>query len=992
MFTFNKSVAAIAVAASLGLSVPVYAGNNDGGLKGVVIDSQNNPLANASIVIRNVGTGLTKTIQADSQGRYRIGLLPIGTYSLTAEKDGFETVSLGDVRVVIGQDSVVNVPMVADGYEKIEVTGSAVSAVDVSTSESALNISSVELARLPVPRNVTSVALLAPGVTRGDNRFSDGKGNSFASFGGSSIAENSYYINGLNVTNFRNGVGFSEVPYEFYEQFQVKSGGYSAEFGRSTGGVINAVTKSGSNEFQATFNAYWQPEALAERSPNSYFRDGNYYIYNEADERSELKMDISVSGAIIQDTLFYYLIYSPRDVSQEYVDGEGKNFHERSQDDGFWGAKIDWNITDNHLLEFLAFSDENTRVTDNFHFNSAEKAVGQYQSTSYEDSGGKNWSVKYTGYLTDDLNVSVLYGENKYNLTSSSTVGAECPLVYDTRTLRPNGLVAGCATLEDYLIEDGNDKREAFRIDAEWALGDHLLRFGMDSEVNSSYSKQKYSGPDGIYWVLYDGSPGNTLPHGATIPDGVTQYARSRFRTISGDFETEASAFYLEDIWSVNDDVTLTLGLRNERFTNKNSEGEAFIEIDDMIAPRLGVAWDLSGNGESKLYANVGRYFLPIANNTNARLAGNELDQFNYYVLEGETYTDFNGIKSLVPTLGNKIGETQVSSNGEVADTRIIVDQDIDPMYQDEIIIGYEAQIGDEWAWGIKGIQRKLNGAIDDMRINHYLNEKYGCGHIGNNYVLGNPGKDMTVLLDTDCDGKGDKVDVITGEKLGYPVAKRTYNAIELGLRKMWGDGWSVDMSYTWAHSYGNSEGLVKSDNAQTDAGLTTDFDYPQLMDGAYGNLPNDRRHMFKAFGSYEVVENFLVGANFTLESGRPTNAFGIGHPDGVPGHGATYYICTAQCNTDDNADAKYAKVSRGTYGRTPWTARLDLSAVYNLPLDQFDMQFRLDIFNVLNAQNQTRMNESAEVSVPGNANSRFGLTSAYQTPRYVQIGFSAKY
>jgi hypothetical protein len=111
------------------------------------------------------------------------------------------------------------------------------------------NITREELRRLPVEQNVASVALLAPGVNKGNAAFGG------LTFGGSSIAENSYYVNGLNVTDFYNRNGFSEAPFAFYQEFQVKTGGYSVEFGRSTGGVVNAVTRSGSNEFTMAPNS-----------------------------------------------------------------------------------------------------------------------------------------------------------------------------------------------------------------------------------------------------------------------------------------------------------------------------------------------------------------------------------------------------------------------------------------------------------------------------------------------------------------------------------------------------------------------------------------------------------------------------------------------------------------------------------------------------------------------------------------------------------------
>ena len=985
MFALKKTTAAISVALCLGLSVPAFAGNTDGAISGTVIDATTNKqISGATIVLKNKSTGYSKTLITGENGSYKLGSLPIGVYEVSSEVDGYKPVSLGEISVNIGTTTKVDINLVAasSGVEVIQVSGNAVSMIDVSSSESSLNIDAIELARIPVPRNLTSVALLAPGVTAGDSRF----GN-FASFGGASVAENSVYINGLNVTNFRNGLGFSNVPYEFYDQFQVKTGGYSAEFGRSTGGVVNAVTKRGSNEFKFGANVYWKPGDLRETSPNGKKTNGEFYRYNGDDSVAELEGNIYASGAIIEDTLFFYGIYNPRDISQEYTDGERTTFNDATGDDAFWGAKIDWQINEDHLLEFLAFSDSATTSTDNYNYDPRD-----YISTSYEETGGDNWSVKYTGYITDDFSVSALYGENEYSLTNKSNIQADCNLLYDTRAEQTLGKTSsGCATVNDYSIEEGLDTREAMRLDFTYLWGDHEIRFGLDREINTSYSLQGYSGPEGVYWFLYDTEPGTVLANDGVVPEGVTQYVRSRERTVSGDFETEASAIYIEDTWTVTDDITLTLGLRNETFDNKNSIGETFAKIDNMIAPRIGAAWDVYGDGESKLFFNVGRYFLPVANNTNVRLAGNEFDVRKYYVLEGVTINDYNGLEYLTPNVGAQIGGDEFLADGEVPEVSGIVDGDLDPMYQDEFMLGYQATINESWSWGVKATRRLLNGAIDDMTISHLTEELYGCEHPGGGgYVLGNPGEDMTVRVDTDCDHEVDTIVTLDAEGLGYPKAERKYTALEFTLNRQWDDVWSMNASYTWSKSYGNSEGLVKSDNAQGDAGLTQDFDFPELMDGAYGNLPNDRRHQFKVYGSYALTEDFLVGLNFSLQSGRPVTAFGIGHPDGRPSYGDTYYLCTADCTTEDPS---YVFSPRGSFSETPWVARLDLSASYSMVIaDDYDVNFRADVFNILDASSVTRVNEYAELGDPGVAEPDFGLANAYQTPRYVQLSASIKF
>ncbi|WP_158968312.1 TonB-dependent receptor [Paraglaciecola sp. L3A3] len=989
MFTFKKNGAALAVAISLGIALPAIASNNDGVLSGKVLVDGNNPLADAQITVVDTETGLTRTIESDDTGSYRFSKLPVGFYEVTVKRDGYETNSITNLAVRIGSNSA-NIPMVENGMERIQVTGAHLAIIDISSSESSLNIGELELDRIPVARNVTAVALLAPGTTQGDSRFGEaGSGGNFASFGGSSIAENAMYINGLNVTNFRNGVGFSTVPFEFYKEFQVKTGGYSAEFGRSTGGVINAVTKSGTNEFKFGGNIFYTPDALRSSSPNVSDATGDPFIINSADRSSNINGNIYASGPIIEDTLFFYAIYNPKSYKGENIVSRGDGFRDRSQEDAFWGAKIDWHINDQHLLEYLAFSDANDVVDFNHEYDVTTNQKTNLISTSTTSSGGDNFSVKYTGYWTSDFTISALYGENKYNITSLADNQSDCNMVLDVREFSV-GYDIGCASLNDYFVEVGEDSRKAFRLDAEYSLGEHFIRFGYDSETNTSFGQEKYSGEgDGGYWILFDGVPGTSLTPEVMVPDGVTQYARQRVRTVGGEFETQSTAIYIEDIWSVTDNFTLQLGLRSDTFDNKNSSGKTFAKIENMIAPRIGLSFDLNGDGESKIFANMGRYFLPVANNTNVRLSGNQSDVYGYYALSDVEQLEYKGFPYYFPVLGEKFGE-HVTSRGVEPDTSVIVDQALDPMFQDEFVVGYQAIINDDWSWGIKGVRRELAGAIDDMLIDHFTEKAYGCGHVDGNYVLGNPGKDMQVNIDTDCDGIGDGVITISSADLGYPVAERYYNSVVVNIDRQWDEVWMLSASYTWSHSYGNTEGLVKSDNYQADAGLTTDFDYVELTDGAYGNLPNDRRHMFKMFGAYQLTDAFSVSASLRVESGRPRNGFGVGYPEiGSLEYVQTYYVCSDLC--DQGADANFTFNPRGSYGTTDWINTLDLGAAYSLNLAGMDMQVRADIYNVLNSDAVRYYRENVELSL-GEQDPTFGLPNNWQTPRYVQLSFSFDY
>jgi hypothetical protein len=974
------------------------AGNNDGDIRVTVIDSAESPISATTVIITNIKTGYQKQIVADADGKVRLSGLPIGVYKIEAIKEGYSTNIANDISVNLGEETSVRLILPDDDIEKIAVT-SRVSTIDVTSSESSLNINFTELSRIPIPRSVESVALLAPGTTGGDASFGG------VSFGGASVAENQTFINGLNVTNFRNGLGFSSVPYDFYDQFQIKTGGYSAEFGRSTGGVINAVTKSGGNEFEFGANVYWKPSELRAKSPNVKSNNGDYYkVYNSNDEYSTLNANIYASGPIIEDTLFFYAMYSPENIDSDYS-SRGAEFYdyEAEERNDFWGVKLDWIINDDHRLEYLAFSDASERLTDNYDV-ADDGTTQSYSSTSSDKSGGDNWSLKYTGYLTDTLTLSALYGVNKYELTEGSNVATDCELILDYRYYYYDIYNApyynysnGCASTSDYYIEKGNDERKAYRVDLEWEVSDtHLLRAGIDNEVNTSNSVQAYSGPNGAYWLTYAAAAGSTV-NGVLLSED-TDYIRSRVRTVGGSFETEANSFYVEDIWNITDDLTATIGVRLEAFNNKNANGESFVEIDDMIAPRLGLSWDVNGDGKSKIFANVGRYFLPVANNTNVRLAGNESDVQDYYVLEDWSEYEYNGGTYYSPVLGDQIGESVIIADGSVPDTRSVVDADIDPMYQDEIILGYESALeldfldDGSWSYGVRFTYRSLNGAIDDMIIDHAIAEQFGCGddYHAYQYVLGNPGEAMTVYTDTDCDYEYDGWATFTPEELEYDEATRKYIAWDFSFGREWDGEWSLQVNYTWSHSYGNSEGLVKSDNGQDDAGLTTDFDFPELMDGAYGNLPNDRRHNLKLFGAYALAEDLTLGFNYSLSSGRPINYFGTSHPSTEPedvDYGYTYYEAVDTGTVLDNGSIDYDYIlhSRGSMGTTSWVSRLDLNLSYSTEIAGIDTVFKVDVFNVLNADSETEVDETAETTI-ATYDADYQLPTAFQTPRYVQL------
>ena len=988
----NNKALRTAIYLALGLSMaataPLHTAQaaSDGSLVGRLTDSASKPLPDAEVTVRNPQTGFSRTVKVDADGYYRFPFLPVGEYVVEATKNGATLGKLADVTVSLGAATTANVTLAMTTLEEVQVLGTRiVTVVDVTSTESATNVTREDLERLPVERDLMSVAMLAPGVGKGDAGLCAG-GNCGLSFGGSSIAENTVYINGLNVTDFYNRVGSSSVPYAFYKEFQVKTGGYSVEFGRTTGGVINAVTRSGTNEFDFGTEIVWEPNFLQTAATDRFDGSGNPYIIGSYDEYDRMSATAYASGPIVKDKLFFFALYEARNYEPDYTSSSGNTFYEAAEDDAFWGAKIDWQINDHNLLELLAFSDENEEVRDAYGFTYPEGQRGAFEQTRFTDNGGMNWAATYTTYLTDNFSAKALYGENERAFSRFSQNDLECARVRD---LRPGGAGdVGCTSTASVTQRD--DTREAARLDFEWDLGDHQLRFGLDHETNISEHEQYYPGPERLlYEVRRAGTP--TLENGAPIAIG-TEYVRTRQNEVDGEFETSNSAYYLEDNWSITDSLVLNAGVRVEAFDNKNSDGDSYIKMDDMVAPRVGFSWDVKGDNRSKLFGNAGRYFLPVANVINIKQAGGFLDRRTFYQFLGFESFDYNGLTRQRPVLGAQIGSIDDSQgDGTVGDLRGEVDADMDPVYQDELILGFQSMIDDKWSWGVRGIYRKLNNAIDDMEI---TSTGVVCDGqpVGAGFVMGNPGQPVTVFTDTNCDGENDGFVTIDTARagwamfdgdeyvgdVGYPEPKRSYKALEIMIDRAWDEVWSFNATYTLSYSEGNAEGPVNSDTDFADAGRTEAFDNPWVNYGANGYLPNDHRHALKVRGAYALGEHWEFGATLSVLSGGPISARGEGNPFDETSFESFFVF--------NETTGEWELHERGSEGRTPWLYDVGANVTYRHSFEVADLQIKLSVYNLLNQERITEVDDYL-FSVP-NGNPDWKIGTGYQDPRYAQLTF----
>jgi hypothetical protein len=957
-----KRLAAVAAVTALATLVATNSGYAQSNVTGSLTGDVN---AGSTVTAVQVDTGYTRTVTANASGSFTMTNLPTGRYKVTSTDPVQETM------VIVGLASTATANFGDDVVvlEQLSVSGMAFNPIDFGRTESVTVFNAQQLKTLPVARNTTDVALLAPGTVVGDPGF----GN-LASFGGASVAENAYFVDGFNLSDFRTGTNPLSIPFEAYDQFEVKTGGYSSEFGRSLGGVINATTKTGSNTFKGGFNVYYIPDAGYEDRPDVYYTSqsgtpGQVWNYNGGDEYESLNLNVFASGPILKDKLFFYGLYNARDITTKNVISSGTRIRNQKLDDPLYLAKLTANVLPGHSLEFTYVKNESVTLNRDTDYSFATKSdLGTDPTNITGTFGGDVKIARYVGQLTDSLTLSAMVGKSTNTLSTLSDQDT-VPLIIDVRA-GGGGVLQGSTSL----VSAGLDTRESMRFDLTYNFsfaGNHTLRAGVDRENNTSDDVTSYSG--GMYYRYVTVSPGSSLS-GGVVPAGVTQAVRERVYSVDGSFDVKSDAYYIEDNWSMMDNrLLLRLGVRNESFNNFNKAGQSFIEIKNQIAPRIGAGYDLFGDQKTKLYANYGRYHMPVASNTNVRLSGGELFTQEYYVL---TSVNADG----TPVRGAKIGTTTTYSDGSIPDKDTIVDRGIEPMYQDEYIVGLDHAISKDYKIGIRGAYRDLKSTMDDMIIDHALTE-YAQNTLGIagadfsgyfHYVLGNPGSGMQTAWDFE-DGNGVVPVTLTAEQLGYSPGIRKYVAVELIAEKVWDGKWSAQFSYTWSQNYGNTEGWVLSDNDQDDAGITIQFDTPALQMGSYGYLANDRRHAFKFFGSYALTDELTLGTNLRYTSGRALNKLGW-YNDPVVGtaYGADYY-----------------KVSRGAAGRMDWVFENNVSLRYRPLWAQKKLSLQLDVFNVLNLQTVIERVETAEISLAGTRSTTYLLPTAWQAPRRMQLSAS---
>src|SRR5436190_23407672 len=309
----HARVSALLLAFVLDCTGLAIAQGTTGTINGRIVDSQG--LAVPGVTVTVTGPQGMRTAVTDSDGRFNVPFLTPGTYALHAELQGFKTFEQRDIVVRLEQTVDLPVTMEVGGLtDTVEVTGAA-PVIDTQTTTAGANLDSSMLARLPVGRLLAEILIIAPGVSSGG-----GTGTSNPSIGGGSGLENQYVVDGVNIS----GTGFGSlgsysrvaslgslgngVTFDFIKEVQIKTAGYEAEYGQATGGVVNVITKSGTNELHGTLFGYARPNKLESDYTQIHTTNG----FTNVTGTSLSDFGAEVGGPVTRNHLYFFGAIDPQ--------------------------------------------------------------------------------------------------------------------------------------------------------------------------------------------------------------------------------------------------------------------------------------------------------------------------------------------------------------------------------------------------------------------------------------------------------------------------------------------------------------------------------------------------------------------------------------------------------------------------------------------------------------------------------------------------------
>ena len=968
----------------------VFAQQGTSEIRGRLVDAQGGALPGVSIIVRNQDTGMFRETTSNPDGTYFVSSIVPGVYELTAELQSFRKYQRKDVRLEVGKTTTIDIELAVGSIEEVVAVTSESPIVDITSKEVGGTVTARELVELPsVNRNFVGFVGLLPGII--PSISTESFGSDSITVNGQDPRNNNYMLDGANnnddVIGQRAGTQ-ARTPIEAVAEFQVITNQFDAEFGRTAGAIINAVTKQGSNVFRGSGFVFGQDASLTAKD---YFAKKNN---NAKPDTSQWQWGGTLGGPIVKDKANFFGSLERVTIDE----GITINIPARPEfntttieQTRVWNtiARFDHQVNANHTWGVRWLREDSpqyNQIINPSNVNLAtlaasreENDVDQTVVTSLNSVlGNTRVNTLRVGWTQEDVS----FGNPCFNGNGRDQGACPPTLVYGTYTDQQNG-TAQARVNDAVQIEDT----------LSWFLpgkrGDHDLKVG----VQWQYAQSRNDTQDGLNGSFSFGL--NDIPFNTANPRTYPERFTIRVPGKGGSFnKSNYFAAFAQDKWKLNNRLTLSLGLRYDleviainEIDNPLFESPSDYPVDkNNFQPRVGLAYDV--DGRSVIRGGYGRFFdkthfeliggiytgtvFATSFNRNFPLAdidrGPRNGQFptDPFLVNGPVITD--QMRAALTT--------QFPPGQTVRNTGATWDNPDRVMpYTDQITAGYERQFGGNMSFSADYV----HSFSRDLLMSKELNPTLRATPVVATSPLVRQGSDTlrqaTAELQATYPGF---VPFTTGVTIPVNLGRTDYDAVLLALEKRYSDNYSVRVSYTWARSTGNTSGAaVPTSGFQVLDDMNLDLNEGVTAQDIPNNLVVSGMARVPRTGGLTVswVARALSGSPFSLTNGTldPDLNGSLSEPLAA----GTYSGTGADAYTVDG----YRSERNGARG--PGFFKLDMRIGYSINLTGRRLEIFGEIFNVTNRVNFA--------NPAGNqANTNFLLLTGYSTsttPRTAQFG-----
>jgi hypothetical protein len=918
----SSTTALLGLTLALLMAVPAIA-QTTGTITGTVT-TEGTPLPGVTVGITSAALQGTRTAVTDSNGNYNFGALPPGEYLVSFDLEGMQRVTRRVIVNLAGTARADAAMTVSAVQEAITVTASAPAVIETQQIQTSIASNLVE--DLPMGRTLVATVNLAPGVT------ANGVRNNGIVISGAPSYDSTFYINGSVVNEVLRGQPLDLFIEDALEETTVLTGAVSAEYGRFTGGVVTAVSKSGGNEFSGS---------LRDSLTNPKWGSSTPLEEERLDELSET-YEGTLGGRIIRDRLWFF-------AAGRYVEQAQANFFNESsipystdREQIRLEGKLTGQITPKHSLvgSILELEDDIS--------NRCLGGGGCWEERSLapaESLPQDLLSFHYNGIFSSNFLVEANYAQS--SLTFSGSGGqpggfAEATNLFFANTGGYGGAPSFCGGCDDEVRET-----EAISLKGTYylssGLGTHNIVAGVEDFTERMFANNYQSGSNFTVWTFADptrDANGNLL---ASIGRNAGFIIWWPVLELSQGNNINTQSLFINDRWDLNARTSFNIGVRYDQNDGRDSFG-AKVADDSKISPRLGVIYDAFGDGRVRLNASYSQYVSKISN-------GNIGDAASPAGSPSILYWLYGG-----PTLTNLPTEQLLG----------------------EINNWFESEGGiDDRDWllggGTNGISTQIPRSLKSPGVDEFT--------IGAAFALGQRGYLRIDLQDREWnDFYATRVDQSTG-RVDDPLVggeidlahlentddfKRKYQAMLLQAGYAITPRFSVGANYTLSELTGNLQGETSS--AGPVPGAAGPGYYPEFLNFEQNNpdgyLPEDQRHKGRLWLTYDQptpIGNFNFSLLQRYDSGTSYSV--IGSIDVTREDPSTGDVVCPTCRSNDlyvsvPTGVNYFFSDRGEF-RWEDVHATDLAVNYMLPLGRVGLFVQGEVTNVFNNSAQVGGNLS---------------------------------